>query len=160
VEFSQLQLAARFVVLGALMGCGLGVGGQEAPPDGVDTLDGSLVPTDDGAARMEGDGGAELTLDASTDDGGVAADVAAPVDAPAEIGDAQAEATAPSDAAAPRDAGRGGPDAGDPCTALEPCCVIIKQVSSSTGCDTAVKADDPSTCKTLIQTFRSAGLCP
>jgi hypothetical protein len=160
VEFSRLPLAARFVVLAALVGCGLDVGGQEALPDGVDTLDGSPVPTDDGAARMDGDGGAELTPDASTDDGGVAADAAAPVDAPAAIGDAQAEATAPFDAAAHRDAGPPGPDAGDPCSALEPCCVIVRPVYGSTGCDMAVKTDDPTTCKALIQSFRSAGLCP
>jgi hypothetical protein len=49
----------------------------------------------------------------------------------------------------------------DPCVTLKACCAQLKAISpsSSTACDDAVKAGDPSTCQTLVTDFENTSLC-
>jgi hypothetical protein len=157
VGLFRLSLAISFTALGVLAGCGLSLSG-----DGNDSDDSSPV-RDAGHVTLDGSGKPAKTPDASgSDDASSSDDGDPPGDDAGGSGDdtgtsdddddASDDATALPDVAAPVEAGA-------PCAALKVCCVQVDKLSSSTGCDSAVKANYAPTCATVLADLESAGLC-
>jgi hypothetical protein len=166
VDFLRLLRELRFVVLAGCVGCGLGLAGELDPEASLDAS--STVPVRDGGpgATLPDTSGADTTApNGGGGDDAQSADEPAPGDDAGSGDDTDDAATSGPDGAVPLpplDAGVSGDSATtDPCTTLKACCAQIKLVSSSggAGCDSAVKADDPSTCQTLLTDFESTSLC-
>jgi hypothetical protein len=153
VAVSRLLRLARVLVLAMAVGCGLDVSGREVPPD-VPLVSATSMAD----AGQEGPGEQASPLDAgrppppgaSTTDATTPSDAAAPADAAADD-------ASPIDAAAMPDAPAKDPV--DPCKALAPCCKEVDALSSSSGCDAALAADNPTACSNVLGALEGAGLC-